>query len=195
MGKREAGMIEEISGKVERFAGHEAKNRFLEGFEAIAKTSNKRKIAKWVKNAIDRLDEMVDKETGVKIMKTCGYNCATVNIKVLERAKKRREKYVSIEKFLEAEQKNPPSGTRIEWRGDVLNHYYTPRAFTRPMKCYCSLLRSLPDDETVSLTYCHCSKGFVQKYWEKILGRPVKVELEQSTLSGADECKFVIHLK
>ena len=195
MGKRESGMIEEIAGNVERFAGQEAKNRFLEGFEAIAKTSTKRKIAEWVKNAIDRLNETVDKETRVKIMETCGYNCATVNSKVLERAKKRRKRFDNVEEFLEAEQKNPPAGTRIEWRGELLNHYYTPRAFTRPMRCYCGLLRTLPDDETVSLTYCQCSKGFVQKYWEAILGRPVRVELKQSALAGANECKFTVHLK
>jgi predicted hydrocarbon binding protein len=195
LGKRESGMIEEIAGTIERFAGKEVKERFLEGFDVISKTSDKRNIAEWMKNAVDRLDKMVEEETRVKIMENCGYNCAAVNSKVLERAKKRRERYDGLKEFLEAEQKKPPTGTRIDWRGDVLHHYYTPRAFTRPMRCYCGLMRALPEDETVSPTYCHCSKGFVQKYWEAILGRPVRVELKQSAIAGADECKFTVHLK
>jgi hypothetical protein len=34
----------------------------------------------------------------------------------------------------------------------------------------------------------------MEKYWEGILGRPVKVELGDTAISGATECKFVIYL-
>jgi hypothetical protein len=100
----------------------------------------------------------------------------------------------NADEFLEAEQKKPMTGTRLVREGNVLYQFYTPRAFTRPMRCYCGLLRGLPDGATVSKTYCHCSKGFVKKFWESVLERPVKVELIQSAVSGADECKFAIHL-
>jgi predicted hydrocarbon binding protein len=46
----------------------------------------------------------------------------------------------------------------------------------------------------MSPTYCLCSRGFVQKYWEGIVGRSLKVDLLGSCLSGAQECKFAIHL-
>jgi len=62
------------------------------------------------------------------------------------------------------------------------------------MRCYCGLLRGLPEDENVSRTYCYCSEGFVKEFWENVLERPVKVELLQSALSGASECQFAIHL-
>jgi len=62
------------------------------------------------------------------------------------------------------------------------------------MRCYCSLLRGLPADEKISRTYCHCAKGFVRKFWEEVLERPVTVDLVQSAVSGANECKFAIHL-
>jgi len=60
------------------------------------------------------------------------------------------------------------------------------------MRCYCSLFRGLPDNETVSSTYCYCSKGFVKRFWEDVLERPVQVDIVQSAISGASECKFVI---
>ena len=56
-------------------------------------------------------------------------------------------------------------------------------------------MRGLPEDKTVSLTYCQCSRGLVEKTWELILGRPVQVEILESAISGATECKFVIHLQ
>jgi predicted hydrocarbon binding protein len=46
----------------------------------------------------------------------------------------------------------------------------------------------------MSPTYCLCSRGFVQKYWEGIVGKPLTVELLESCLTGARECKFAIHL-
>jgi predicted hydrocarbon binding protein len=56
------------------------------------------------------------------------------------------------------------------------------------------LLRDLPNEETVSKTYCNCARGFVEKFWENVLGKPVKVDLLQSVVSGDKECKFAIHL-
>jgi len=85
-------------------------------------------------------------------------------------------------------------GTRLERQGNIVYQFYTPQSYTRPVRCYCGLLRGLPDDETVSLTYCHCSKGFVERVWEAVVGRHVKVELLQSVVHRDKECKFAIHL-
>lgn len=127
-------------------------------------------------------------------MERCGRNCADVNKKVIERAKARRQKFRNVDEFLGAEQKKPMTGTRLIREGNVLYQFYTPRAFTRPVRCYCGLLRGLPDEETISKTYCYCSQGFVKKFWEKVLDRSVKVVLMQSAVSGAKECEFAIHL-
>jgi hypothetical protein len=194
MGKMDIGMIKEIGGNVERFAGKTIRNKVMGDSEQISPSTSKIKIAKWVKEAIDKLDTLVDEKTRIKIMENCGYNCSIVNKRVMEKAKARREKYKNIDEFLEAEQRNPMTGTRLVREGDVMYQFYTPQSYTRPMRCFCSLLRGLPADDRVSLTYCHCSKGFIKKFWEGILERPVKVELVQSIVSGAPECKFAIYL-
>jgi len=194
MGKMDIDMIKEIGGNVERFAEKTIRNRVMEGSEQISPSTSKSKIAKWVKEAMDKLDTLVDEKTRFQIMENCGYNCSVVNKRVIEKAKARRNKYKSINEFLEAEQRNPMTGTRLERNGNFLYQFYMPQLYTRPMRCYCSLLRGLPADEKVSLTYCHCSKGFVKKFWEGVLERPVKVELIESVVSGAPECKFAIHL-
>jgi hypothetical protein len=144
---------------------------------------------------MERLDRLTDEETRSQIMIACGYNCALINKGTIEKTKARRRKFDTEEAFIEAEIGNPPPGTRLALEGDTLIQYYTPHQFTHPMRCYCSLWWGLPDGQHTSLTYCHCSQGFVQKYWEGVLGRPTPVEVVESCITGAEECKFVIHLK
>jgi predicted hydrocarbon binding protein len=45
------------------------------------------------------------------------------------------------------------------------------------------------------MTYCRCSEGFIKSYWEEILGRPVKVEILESVISGGRECRFAVRLR
>jgi len=187
-------MLVSLEKNVEVVAGDAVSKKVMEGSDGITEKTDKTKIAKWVRGAMERLDAMVNEETKIQIMENCGHNCADVNKKVIERTKLRRKKFKSADEFLEAEQKKPIAGTRLVREGNMLYQFYTPKTFTRPMRCYCGLLRGLPDRATVSKTYCHCSKGFVKKFWESVLERPVKVELIQSAVLGANECKFAIHL-
>jgi hypothetical protein len=152
------------------------------------------KVAIWVKDAMDRLDASTDLAKREQIMLACGYNCFEINKRPMEMAKARHQKYQTEEAFLAAEIKKPPKGFRFEREGNLLIQYYTPRAYGAGMRCYCSLMRKLPKGVLASLTYCQCSRGFVEKYWEGILGRPVKVELGDTAISGKDECRFEIHL-
>jgi len=189
------GQIEEIRRRIEAQAGPEVTRQVMEGIETLKDSSRPPKVAAWMQGAIERLDRLADEETRSQIMIECGYNCALINKGTIEKTKVRRRKFATEEAFLEAEALNPPPGTRLVRDGDTLIQYYTPHQFTHPMRCYCSLWRGLPDDQNTSPTYCHCSQGFVQKYWEGVLGRPVPVEVVESCLTGAAECKFVIQLK
>lgn len=188
------GMLEAMEHCVEHFAGKTVAAKVMAGSEQINAKTDKKQIAEWVKNAMATLDASVDEQTRVQIMQNCGYSCAEKNNKVIERAVARRKKYLSIDEFLVAEQQKPMKGTRLARDGNILYQFYTPQAFTRPMRCYCGLLRGLPNDKSVSKTYCNCAKGFVEKYWENVLEKPVKVDLLQSVVADDEECKFAIHL-
>jgi len=188
------GMIESLEHCIDMFSGEAVRKSVMEGSEKITEKTDKKKIAIFVKKAMERLDATVDEETRFKIMVNCGYACAKVNRRAVDRFVARRNKFETLDEFLDAEQKKPSIGTRLERHGEIVYQFYTPQSYRRPVRCYCGLLRGLPVDEKVSLTYCYCSKGFVEKVWEAILGKPVKVDLLQSVVSGAKECKFVIHL-
>lgn len=187
-------MIKEIGRNVGRFAGDTTEKNVMEGSEKITASSNKTTIAAWVKGAMERLDSLTDEKTRTQVMENCGFNCALHNKAPIEKAKARRKKFKSLDEFLEAEQKKPMAGTRLERQSDRLNWYFTPQSFKTPMRCFCGLLRGLPQDETISRSYCNCSRGFVKKYWEGVLGKPVEVDVLQTAVTGARECKFSIHI-
>jgi len=190
--KTDLDMIKQLEICVNRVSGKETCKKVMEGKDQLKTGSSKEKIAIFVKNVMEKLDKYVNPDDRLKIMESCGRNCAIINKNVIERAKKRRNNHKTIDEFLEAEQKKPMPGTRLERKDNNLFQYYTPKVFTRPMRCYCSLLRGLPESEKISKTYCHCSKAFVKKFWEEVLEKPVKVELLQSVVTGDSECKFSI---
>jgi hypothetical protein len=150
------------------------------------------KLSLWVKEAMDRMDVLVDDETRSSIMHECGANCANINSRVVEAAKRRRAKHKTNEEFIEAEMAKPQKGTRLERDGDALILTYTPREWSRPMRCYCSLMRGIPSDAMCSATYCQCGVGFVKMWWEAVLGKPVAVDLLESAISGSNDCRFHI---
>ncbi len=117
-----------------------------------------------------------------------------MNSRPIEMAKRRRAKFDSEDEFLEAEIRKPMKGTSLTREGDVLHYTYTQREYRQGLRCYCSLVNRLPSDETMSLTYCNCARGFVEEYWEEVLERPVRVELMESSISGSNVCKFVVSL-
>jgi hypothetical protein len=188
------GMLITMENCLEKVAGRSVAARVMEGSQQITEKTDKKRIAQWVKGAMERLDTLVDEETRVKAMQDCGYNCAKINHRAIERAVARRNRYASTDDFLAAEQQKPMKGTKLAREGNILYEYYAPQTYTRPVRCYCGLISGLPPEDTVSLTYCNCSRGFIEKYWEAILQKPVKVNLLQSVISGAKECKFAIHL-
>jgi hypothetical protein len=123
-----------------------------------------------------------------------GHNCSQEYQEVIQFAKDRFQHSKSLDDFLEAEPQKRFPGTRLRREGNILYQIYDPTSFVKPVRCYCYLLRNLPSDEKVSLTYCHCSEGFIKSYWEEVLGKPVGVEILESVISGGKECRFAIYL-
>jgi len=190
MGKAEKhGMIRTIEESVVRFAGETIRRKVMEGSEEMTGDTPLREIALWVKGAMDRLDMLVDESTRIQIMENCGYGCASVNRMYIEEAIASRKKYQSIDDFIEGEQMTYNMHREV----DAVHQVYSPQ--TQGIRCNCELVQALPEDERISPTYRHCSKGFVKRWWEGVLERPVKVDLIQSVVSGAQECEFAIYLR
>jgi len=68
-------------------------------------------------------------------------------------AKARRHRHRTEEFFLMVEMHKPLRCMRFERKGNVLREYHTPHTFAERMRCHRSLMRGLPEIETVSITY------------------------------------------
>lgn len=187
------GPLEEIGRRIEQFAGSEVSKKVMKGSDEIIATKDPVKGALWMKEALERLDSLTNEDTRKEIMTACGQSCNTVNHKDTEEARQLRLLCASEEDFL-AMMEPPGNGVRYERDGNTLIQYYTPGKYRNGLRCYCSLVNALPDGVNASPTYCQCARAFTEQHWEYVLGRPVKVELGETAITGSDECKFIIHL-
>ncbi len=184
------GPLTELDRRIRETMGDEAADVIMEGVGDVKNTWKKDRVAHWVKEAMTRMDETLDDEAKEKIMVACGHNCAAHHDAPIRQAVKRREKQKGFEEFLDAMAAEPPRGMQLQRDGGAVIFSYTPQTYGRGMRCYCSLVKGLPMDETMSETYCLCSKGFVEAYWMALSGGRVDVELLESAVTGSDVCRF-----
>ncbi len=192
MTQKQIAMIKELEGNVRTIAGDVVAKMVMAGADKLKPSTNKIKLAEWVKGAIERLDVAVPESQRAEILGACGRNCSKVNHRAIEAFKKRRAKFSSLDAFLAAEEQAPMTGTKLWREAGGAVQAYCPGEFTRPMRCFCSLVNGLPSDENLSPTYCQCSRALVQQMWEETLRQPITVMLLKSALTGATECHFSI---
>jgi predicted hydrocarbon binding protein len=193
MAKKHLRKIEELGRNLDKYARQDVRKEVLEGSQKLASVSDTKQIALWVKGAMERLDKLVAKKIKTQVMEQCGRRCAEAS-ETIEIVVAKRKKYKNLDQFLEAEKRKLLPGMRLEREGKILYQYYMPHSFSPRMRCFCSLLEGLPAEENISPTYCQCSKGFVLEMWERILGKPVKVDVIETAVTGEKECKFKIYL-
>jgi hypothetical protein len=182
-------LAEQFKGSIIGRLGPEAEETIFKGKAA---PDDPAKRAQWVKEALTNLDETTEKKIVQEIMRGSGVNCANHNIGVVKNSLKRRARFTSLDSFIDAEIKKPVKGTALERDGEALILRYLPQKFSHPMRCFCGLVNSLPRDEILSETYCGCSVGFVETWWSQVIGKPVKVQLLESAITGSDICRFRI---
>ena len=184
------GPLTELDRRIRETVGDEAADSIMEGLGDVKNSWKKDRVAHWVKEAMARMDETLDDEVKEEIMVACGHNCAAHHGAPIRQAVKRREKHEGFDEFLDAMAAEPPRGMQVRRDGGAVVFSYTPQTYGGGMRCYCSLVNGLPMEETMSETYCLCSKGFVEAYWMALSGGRVDVELLESAVSGSDVCRF-----
>jgi hypothetical protein len=189
-----AGAVKELSQRIEQYAGPEARQKVMQGNEEMQGYLDPVKGALDYKNAIDRLDSLVDKKTCTKIMTACGCACQSLFDQNAQKAKEKRQRYATEAEFL-ANFRSFDNDTMVELKGKDIIQRYKPSNLFPGMRCACMLIGGLPAGTYASPTVCECSRAFTERRWQTILGRPVKAEVVSTPIiNDTDECKFVIHL-
>jgi len=111
---------------------------------------------------------------------------------VVERAGFDPRKINDIDEFIEAWSKAFPGRRNIQRVGDLLQWQFNPPTTGAP--CPCPFVRDGVIEPSPKL--CLCSANWVRHLVEMVTKKPVQVDLIESPLTtGADACRFVVHLK
>jgi predicted hydrocarbon binding protein len=171
-----------LSDELDARAGPDARKEIMQGSDEAAASKNKRKEAEWARGAMQRVDSLVDETTRALVMEQCGRNCAWRGR--AEKIRKMRKKCRTMDEFYAGLVDVLRTGVPLERDGSVVYASY-PR-------CYCG--RVSDTKEPISMTYCHCGRGYWVAMFEHALGKPVHVDLLQSVIGGAPTCRFAIHI-
>ena len=150
--------------------------------------------------AIRGLDQkQIEKNELANIMAACSCGCYEEH---LARIKKVYDQTGDIDQLIDAMQ-GSVFLNRPERQGDKVFITKAPRfpekhaaAKTSDEKCrcfcHCDNARAA---KNMPLTYCLCGAGWCKNIWEKVLNRPVRVEITHSVLRGDDYCRFAVDLE
>ena len=131
---------------------------------------------KWLKSLLKNMDEQLDETERMKLMESCGRDCARRQaIKIAKSCKG------DLDQFLKKLTSILGSGN-VQKQKEIIHLKYS--------KCYCHLVNKNID--RLSRTYCFCSRGWVMEMFETCTGKPVRVELLKSIKQGHSHCHFTI---
>ena len=138
------------------------------------------KKAEWWRDTIIRMENELGPEKTKEIMTICGSKCCGSGHR--KTVRKKFEESDSIEEFLKKISAKDVTYKLIN-KNTILAEY---------QRCFCGLVKATKT-AFPNMTYCQCSAEFNRQYFSSAFGKPVKVELTKSVISGNDSCKFYIH--
>jgi len=192
-----------------RHEGNETSKVVMKGWEELPAGSSKRakeERTRWIKTAMDTLDDLCDGKTRNQIMiDTCPHSYPKTRIKEM---RNEFERLGNIDDLLMLMRSD------TSWGGGSFYDYpvrkddviyitkvpYSPKAYKtavtdeekRLAYCHCALVKR--SKEKISSTFCCCSGGWVKQLWEGILDQPVEVELTESLLKGDKRCTHAVRI-
>lgn len=193
MSKQVLSYLESLENSIRKYADEETWFLVREHLKGIKENTKLEDVAIKAQDAINALIRAVDEDIFLKIMSTRGSDCASSHKNSIERQKSELiKKGWSLDEYVNSLVNTPTPGIHYYREGKELYLVYKTQELK--MRCYCHLLRKLPDEFFVPQEYCECSRAFIQYTWEQLFDRHVTVDLLQSCLTGKGECKFRIIL-
>lgn len=132
----------------------------------------------WFRNNIDGMDENCTDEDCLKILEQRGRDCTPREL--IDKAKEIYSQTTGIEPFL-AEFSKIFEMLQVE-DGAVRVVY---------PKCFCHQIAGIPPEQ-VPDEYCECSRNWIKELFEQATGQDVYVQILQSVIRGAKDCRFSI---
>jgi hypothetical protein len=142
----------------------------------------------WLRRFFEAVDGTLDETSRKKLMMANGKACFSA----YAGPPKKQPGPDALEKFTQwVAQAGKERGYSIEGKAfafEFVGSAETGQASPESI-CLCPMAEAQAAGK-ISPTYCLCSVGYVKEMHERILGRPVEVELVDSVLWGGKRCKF-----
>lgn len=117
-------------------------------------------VTKNVKIIISTLINNVDDKVFLKTMKDRGCDCALSRLSEIEKQKRDYKKNKSLDEYIDSLVEARTKGFYYYREDNKLYLVYRTKEYN--LRCYCPLLRKLPDGDLIPSSHCECSRAFVQ---------------------------------
>ncbi|MDD4663939.1 MAG: DUF6144 family protein [Caldisericia bacterium] len=155
-------------------------DQIMDGGEKVDRNTSLTKKAEWIKQAMDKMDKLIEKDLRYKVREKCA--CCTGGLR-LKAMKKIAASGASTEDRIKEINRIHMFGLSTEPEGTKIHV-----TFGEPgSKCVCTPKGS---KEPVSITWCYCCKGHVHKLLEVALEQKLTGKVICSSCSGGENCQF-----
>jgi hypothetical protein len=194
---------------LDTYTNEVVKTAILNGQDHHIPESTSETFSAWICGAMERLEAFVqDKETRRKIMLCCSSRIPVDHLQLLREVYQQTGDLNCLIAFMNKDlsryrlsysEKLIRDGNRIyvtkQPRKPQANQATNIQAEKHTSDCHCPHIRpALLCQKPISPSYCLCGSGWYKHLWEELLNQPVTVEMLETITSGADHCRFVIHL-
>ncbi len=161
-----------------------AARQVLEGFEDFDGDVPADKRAEMIELLVQRMDRQIPSQDKRQRMRE---RCSCKPVEFLEKAQVLRKSNPGLlSTFLAELQKTGFAGNPLTLEGDTIHGVFGYR------RCLCPWPGK--GRRHSSLTWCYCCQGHLKWLFENALEQPVHVDLYETVLTGADDCRYRVKL-
>lgn len=167
--------------------------QIFQEYETVSDRSKKEKRAAFFIQAIERMEELLDRDLCHDIRDACACSKGGWRLKAMKKIAKECEDQ-SVEQKLQA------IGQVTHMGNPVLNEDGTITAQiggADGLQCPCPVFSGVELEQTVSKTYCYCCAGHFRHHYQIALGKSLRTQdVVSSALEsrGKEPCRFVFEI-
>ena len=161
-------------------------DQIMAGGEAILRTTKPEKKADWMRDAMKRMNSLLDPQTKHAVRESCA---CCLGGKRLKLSKEIARKHSSLEDRIEAANKTPfvfGNSVTMEENGKIVVRFDAEGK--EQYRCVCLTKATEP----LPITYCYCCGGHMKHHLQIALGQKLSCKARSSALSsgGKKNCVF-----
>ena len=176
--------LQVLSDALDAEVGEADRRILLAGTEEMTSKTAKTRQIEAFREVMARMDAHPNREALVRARVACA--CKPQSF--LKDAKKIMAESPTLEAFVNAVQKRRYLGMPLSLeQGPEGGRIHGVFGFQR---CVCGKVGK--STKPLTMMWCECCRGHIIWMWQNLLQRPVKVDLYEAAIAGADDCRYTV---